>query len=255
MKSKRHGLVAFESAEVECSSGNVIATSSNVWSLFLEKIKALCLNRNFGTLSKSEFDLLVFHYYLLNKQSNSSGKYVSDYEIGRDLGLTIQRVRSLREREALKWPPKEEGKWKDRFLECLKFAHYDEKSDAVKFPVPDVNLIKEIRNYLEMAGLFDDYQLNPKVFQCNLGLFVAICLKLKLNSDDKLSGEILNKLRDSKDSNIARVVKEHERPLVTTFQKIGIKMGIKILQEIIGRFPFIGHASGEAVADYLEKLI
>ena len=105
-----------------------------------------------------------------------------------------------------------------------------------------------------MAGLFDDYQLNPKVFQCNLGLFVAICLKLKLNSDDKLSGEILNKLRDSKDRNIARVVKEQEHPLVTTLQKIGIKMGIKILQEFIGRFPFIGNASGEAVADYLEKL-
>lgn len=247
--------VACKTAEAERASEKTSSTSSDVWSEFLAKIKEQCLERNFGTLSKSEFDLLVFHYYLLDKQAQVGSAYVTDYEIGRKLGLTIQRVRSLREREALKWPPKEEGRWKERFLDCLKFAHYDEKSGAVKIPVPDVNLIKEIRNYLEIAGLFDDYQLNPKVFQCNLGLFVAICLKLNLKGEDKLSGEILNKLRDSKDSNIARVVKEHERPLVTTFQKIGIKMGIKILQEIIGRFPFIGHASGEAVADYLEKLI
>ena len=73
---------------------------------FLKEIKAQCLSRNFGTLSKSEFDGLVFHYYLQLKnvqlsKMDSQG-YVSDYEIGRDLGLTIQRVRSLREKEALR---------------------------------------------------------------------------------------------------------------------------------------------------------
>ena len=222
----------------------------DVWSEFLAKIKEQCLNRNFGTLSKSEFDLLVFHYYLLDKQAQVGSAYVTDYEIGRKLGLTIQRVRSLREREALKWPPKEEGRWKERFLDCLKFAHCDEKSGAVKIPVPDVNLIKEIRNYLEIAGLFDDYQLNPKVFQCNLDALVAICLDLKSDSDDNLCRKILDELRDSKDGNVARAVKAREQPIRSLIKQAAITGA----QETIASIPYIGRASKEIVAKFFEKL-
>ena len=224
--------------------------TSDIWSAFLADIKKQCLDRNFGTLSKSEFDLLVFHYYLLEKQVNAGGEYVSDYDIGRDLGLTIQRVRSLRERDALKWPPKEEGRWKERFLDCLKFAHYDEKSGAVKIPVPDVNVIKEVRNFIEAAGLIDDYQLNPKVFQCNLDALVAICLDLKSDSDDNMCRKILDELRDSKDGNVARAVKAREQPIRSLIKQAAITGA----QETIASIPYIGRASKEIVAKFLEKL-
>ncbi len=246
MSAEQHGSVACKAAEPEHASEKDCTPSSDVWSEFLAKIKELCLERNFGTFSKSEFDLLVFHYYLLEKQANASGKYVSDYEIGCDLGLTIQRVRSLRERDALKW--RSQVDWKNSLLDSLELAHCD--GNNVKIPVPDVNVIKEIRNYLESAGLFDDYQLNPKIFQCNLELFVAICLKLKSNRDDNLFGEMLDKLRKSKDGTIARAVKEQEHPFITNFRTAAIK----ILQDYIARFPFIGNATGELVAKYLEKL-
>ena len=224
--------------------------TSDIWSAFLADIKKQCLDRNFGTLSKSEFDLLVFQYYLLEKQVNAGGEYVSDYDIGRDLGLTIQRVRSLRERDALKWPPKEEGRWKERFLDCLKFAHYDEKSGAVKIPVPDVNVIKEVRNFIEAAGLIDDYQLNPKVFQCNLDALVAICLDLKSDSDDNMCRKILDELRDSKDGNVARAVKAREQPIRSLIKQAAITGA----QETIASIPYIGRASKEIVAKFLEKL-
>lgn len=250
MKAKQRESVAFESTEAERASEKTSSTSSDVWSEFLVKIREQCLERNFGTLSKSEFDLLVFHYYLREKQANSPGKYVSDYDIGRDLGLTIQRVRSLREREALKWPPKEKGKWKDKFLDCLKHAHYDEKSDAVKILVPDVNVIKEVRNFIETAGLIDDYQLNPKVFQCNMNALIAICLDFKSGSDDNLCGKILNELRESKDEKVARAVGEQEHPILATLQKTVIK-GVK---DSIALIPGVGKAGGELVAQLLEKL-
>ena len=219
----------------------------NVWSAFLEDIQVQCLNRNFGTLSKSEFDLLVFHYYLREKQANSPGKYVSDYDIGRDLGLTIQRVRSLREREALKWRSQEV--WKEKFLKCLKYARYDEKSDAVKILVPDVNVIKEVRNFIEMAGLIDDYQLNPKVFQCNLDALIAICLDFKSGNEGNLCGKILEKLRDSKDGKVAHAVKRQEQP-VQTFLKEAV---VKSVQGGIELIPGVGKACGELVAKLFEN--
>ena len=239
-----------DAAEAELTLEETGVMSSDVWSSFLVEIQEQCLTRNFGTLSKSEFDLLVFHYYLLNKQVNVGGQYVSDYDIGLELGLTIQRVRSLREREALKWPPKEKGKWKDKFLDCLKHAHYDEKSDAVKILVPDVNVIKEVRNFIETAGLIDDYQLNPKVFQCNMNALIAICLDFKSGSDDNLCGKILNELRESKDRKVARAVGEQEHPILATLQKTVIK-GVK---DSIALIPGVGKAGGELVAQLLEKL-
>ena len=250
MKARQRESVAFESTEAELVSEKDSVTSSDVWGSFLADIQRECLTQNFGTLSKNEFELLVFHYYLLDKQAQVGSEYVTDYEIGRDLGLTIQRVRSLREREALKWPPKEKGKWKDKFLDCLKHAHYDEKSDAVKILVPDVNVIKEVRNFIETAGLIDDYQLNPKVFQCNMNALIAICLDFKSGSDDNLCGKILNELRESKDGKVARAVGEQEHPILAILQKTVIK-GVK---DSIALIPGFGKAGGELVAQLLEKL-
>lgn len=224
-----------------------VEKTGGAWKAFLSEIKERCLNRNFGTLSKSEFDLMLFHYYLENLEEEVGSRYVSDFDIGRKLGLTIQRVRSLRERNALKWGTK--GNWKESFLGCLQFARCDGNGD-VKIPVPDINVIKEIRNYLENLGLFDDYQLNPKVFQCNLEALVAICLDLKSGHDDNLCGRILDKLRDSKDGKVGRIVDEQEHPIRAVLQKSVIKS----VQDSLALIPGIGNASGELVAGVLEKL-
>ena len=246
MKARQRESVAFESPEAEHASEKASATSLDAWSSFVKDIQKQCLKRNFGTLSKSEFDLLVFHYYLLNKQVNVGGQYVSDYDIGLELGLTIQRVRSLREREALKWPPKND--WKDRFLECLKHARCDEMRN-VKLLVPDVNVIKGIRNFIEKAGLIDDYQLNPKVFQCNLDALIAICLDFKSGSDGNLCGRILDKLRENKDGKVAHAVKEREQPIRTAIQKAVVKS----VQGGIELIPGVGKACGELFAKLFEN--
>ena len=234
--------------KTEATANVIPETARMAWQDFFSEVKKRCLDRNFGTLSKSEFDLMLFHYYLQNKQEEVGSRYVSDYDIGRDLGLTIQRVRSLREREALKWRSQED--WKEKFLKCLKYARYDEKSDAVKILVPDVNVIREVRNFIETAGLIDDYQLNPKVFQCNMNALIAICLDFKSGSDDNLCGKILNELRESKDEKVARAVGEQEHPILTTLQKTVIK-GVK---DSIALIPGVGKAGGEFVAQLLEKL-
>lgn len=234
--------------KTEATANVIPETARMAWQDFFSEVKKRCLDRNFGTLSKSEFDLMLFHYYLQNKQEEVGSRYVSDYDIGRDLGLTIQRVRSLREREALKWRSQED--WKEKFLKCLKYARYDEKSDAVKILVPDVNVIKEVRNFIETAGLIDDYQLNPKVFQCNMNALIAICLDFKSGSDDNLCGKILNELRESKDEKVARAVGAQEHPILATLQKTVIK-GVK---DSIALIPGVGKAGGELVAQLLEKL-
>ena len=229
MKTEQRESVACKAAEAERAPEKASATSSDVWSSFVADIKTQCLNRNFGTLSKSEFDLLVFHYYLLNKQANADGKYVSDYDIGRDLGLTIQRVRSLRERDALKQEPNDG--WKDAFEKCLPNAHCDANGD-VKIPVPDVNVMKEVRNYFEAHGLYDEYHQNPKLFQCKLDVLIAVCINLKNEGEGNLCKDILAILRESKDGKVSRAVEEQEYPVLSKLKKKAVESVITIVTDI-----------------------
>lgn len=197
-------------------------TSEKVWQAFLSKIKEKCLDRNFGTLSKSEFDLLLFHYFLLNKQKEVGSRYVSDYEIGRELGLTIQRVRSLRERDALKSGGV--GDWKEVFRACLKHAHCDD--GGVKILVPDVNVIKEVRQHLESQHLFDEFHLNPKVLQCRYDVLVAFWVSLEDQSEEGAGAELLKLLRSCDDKNVVSKVKEQLYPIRTAIKK-AVLLGAK----------------------------
>lgn len=216
MNAKRRESVAFESTKAAHAIGDASVASSSVWSSFLTEIQKQCLTRNFGTLSKSEFDLLLFHYYLLDRQEKAVGKYVTDYEIGRDLGLTIQRVRSLRERDALKQEPNDG--WKDAFERCLPNAHCDVNRD-VKIPVPDVNVMKEVRNYFEAHGLYDEYHQNPKLFQCKLDVLIAVCINLKNKGEGNLCKDILAILRESEDGKVSSAVEEQEHPVLSKVKK------------------------------------
>lgn len=238
---------------MENAAKNVTSESmQDVWAGCLDEIKGLCNPLKFGTLSKSEFDLLVFHYYLLDLKAKNGGEYVSDYDIGRDLGLTIQRVRALREKDVLKWAT--EVDWKKSFIQSLKLAHCDLKDDVsnsdIKIPVPDVNVMKEVRHYLEEAGLFDDYQLNPKIFQCKLDVLIAICLSFE-QKDNDFCKTILKELRNSNDGNVSRAVAEREHPNLAALSKAAKKS----LQDSIALIPVVGKACGEAAVSMLDNYL
>lgn len=196
--------------------------TGEAWAAFLSEIQEKCLNRNFGTLSKSEFDLLLFHYYLLDLKTRNGDAYVSDYDIGKQLGLTIQRVRSLRERDALKSDSNDN--WKEDFKDCLKYARCDE--EGVKILVPDVNVIKEVRHHLEVQHLFDEFHLNPKVLECRYDVLVAFWVSLENQSEEGSGAELLDVLRKCDDKNVVHKVKEQLCPVRTTIKKVTL-LGVK----------------------------
>lgn len=213
--------------KTEATANVIPETARMAWQDFFSEVKKRCLDRNFGTLSKSEFDLMLFHYYLQNKQEEVGSRYVSDYDIGRDLGLTIQRVRSLREREALKQKPNDN--WKDDFLKGLPNARCEANGD-VKIPVPDVNVMKEVRNYFEAQGLYDEYHQNPKLFMCKLDALIAVCINLK--SEGNLCKDILAILRESEDGKFSSAVEEQEHPVLSKVKKEAVERVKALMTDI-----------------------
>lgn len=136
---------------------------------------------NFGTMSKSEIDLLMFKFYfekMMNKNMNKDGTLnynaISDYQIANRLGITESRVRSLKVKYHLKYG--NEFDWKKAFAKLVSNARYEKDTHKIIVNIPDPNLYREIQNYIEENGAYVEKQLNSKLLQIRVEYFIALVL-------------------------------------------------------------------------------
>jgi len=194
-------------------------------------------NQNFGTMAKSDLEVYLFSRYF--DHLKSTGNPYDDYTLSRELGITQSRIRSLKERMELKYPYAR-SQWKEIFASELKKAKYDKNDHHVKFIVQDINVLNEVRHYVEINGWYDEYSLNRKLLNLPLSCFVDICcedeeIKKLLSSDTK--------------KNIRKIAKQDSSivEFVDTFTKDGLKRflmsaGKEALDLVLQNIPFSGTA-------------
>ena len=205
-------------------------------------------NQNFGSVSKADFELFLFSLYVDHLIDNK--EIFDDYTVGKQLGITISRVRSLKERKELKYH-REDYCWVAYFIACIENARYDETAHLVKVNIPDVNVIKDVRYFLEQNGWYDEYQLNPKLFQCRADIFIEMCNRLpdkdgkvenyviKDEAKEKLKEIASSTTSDKEKSSIAKIIggatKEGIKELALTASK-------EVLSAALSAIPFGGIA-------------
>ena len=86
--------------------------------------------------------------------------------------------------------------------------------------------MKEVRNYFEAQGLYDEYHQNPKLFVCKIDALIAVCINLK--TEGNLCKDILAILRESEDGKVSSAVEEQEHPVLTKVKKKTVE-GVKAL--------------------------
>lgn len=148
--------------------------------------------RNFGTISKSDFEILMFHIFI--EHLLDTNQPFDDYTMSKTLGIRQSRVRTLKVQKELRYP-RDGFEWKESFVDYIRNASYDDKSGMVKLIVSDVNVLTELRYFIESNGWYDEYQLNPKLFQCRLDFFIKLCEKMS-KQDIQLDGASENKIRE-----------------------------------------------------------
>ena len=139
---------------------------------------------NFGSFSKSEFDLLMFHFYydkLVSETSDEDGTInysdCSDYRIGRELGITPQRVRNLKIKSQLAYPLPCD--WKKALAKLVQNARYDRVSRKVVLNIPDPILQLEIQEFIESNGSFFEKQINGKILQLRVEYYIDLIAALE----------------------------------------------------------------------------
>lgn len=140
-----------------------------------DEIAKCYYDRNFGTMSKSDFEVLLFSIYIeriLCIDDKKFGMY-SDYELSKQLGITQSKVRNLKVKKQLQYPRTYD--WKEAFVRVCENATYE--NGKIKVQIPDVNLYYEVKNAIEEAGGYIDISLTSNLLQVSPGYFLdLICI-------------------------------------------------------------------------------
>lgn len=159
--------------------------------------------RNFGQMSKSDFELMMFHFYIeklikTNSYEDGTIDYTncSDYKISKELGITQQRVRNLRVKSQLTYPI--ELDWKKSLAKLTENARYDKESKRVTMSIPDPNLYLDIQNFIESSGAYVEKQLNSKLLQLRAEYYIQLIVSLEPDENRKKIIKDLKKFFTSK---------------------------------------------------------
>ena len=215
-------------------------------------VSARYFERNFGTMAKTDFETLLFSIYIEHLLDNNQP--FDDYTMSKALGITQSKVRTLKLRKELQYP-REKFDWTTAFADDLKRASFDAESKKVR---PDVNVLTELRYFVEKNGWYDEYQLNPRLFQCRVDFFLNIISELakeSLSLDDEAEKTIKEIEKQTPDGVVKKALKDIlNGSIVDGTKKLllyaGKEIGVKVLEKI----PIAGEAASEIAAALINMI-
>lgn len=152
-----------------------------------DALAALFYDRNFGSATKSEIDLLMFSFYLdatiaahTNEQNVLDYTQVSDYQIGQQLGITPEKVRNLKVKKQVRYPV--EFDWKKSLETVRSNIRLDNK--RIIIPISDPNLQNAIRKYINENGGFVDVESGRDYLRIRIEYYLML-MYYTLNVEDQ----------------------------------------------------------------------
>ena len=218
-----------------------------------DMIAAKYFDRNFGTMLKADMDTLIFSCYIEHCLKNDLP--YDDYSLSIALGITESRVRALKERKQLQYPYKD-YEWKKAFVALIPNSKYNPQKQLVQINIMDVNLLKDVRHFVYENGWFDEFQLNPRLFQCRLDYFLLMCHKLEQDNELVFDAETKKSLKellknDTQKSAIEKIISgDFENGLKELLKDVSDE----VLSEVLKAIPFGGLAK-KAIDSLLQIII
>ena len=138
---------------------------------------------NFGSIQKSDIDVLMFSLFIegiLDKTENDVNSY-SDYTLAKQLGITPSRVSNLKQKKQLQYPY-DKFDWRLSFRRCCDNARAD--GNKIKINLRDINLYYEIRNQIDEHGGYVETSLTRNLLVISLGDFLQLVEQI-MSEDEK----------------------------------------------------------------------
>ena len=211
-------------------------------------------DRNFGTMSKTDFETLLFHIYMENLLSHN--EKFDDYTVSKALGISQSKVRNLKMRKELQYPHQyPDGlDWKNEFVKALDTAAYDKETHLVSMLISEPVVMVELRYFLESNGGFDIRTLNSKQFVCRVDHLVMLFEKLS-EENIELEDDRKNKLKqlEAKGMEKSAIEKICTGAYEDGLKKLVLEGSKQALTEVLKLIPFGGLAA--TAVEVIIKLI
>jgi hypothetical protein len=217
----------------------------------------------FGTLSKTELDLILFTAIL--KYSNQ--KDISDHALSKYLQITQAKVRNLKEKASVKYITISSDEAIKKFLEKLTNAKIEDK--YIDIPVYDIAVKNEIEALMDAHNILLHSQLNPKIFRLRIDDYLEFALMLELENDSELKEDkLIEKILDS----VKAMIEKNEqyrknlgldedslknlskKTLKESLLKGGFSFGIDLLASIIPGGSFVSESAKKLLNSISKKL-
>lgn len=215
-----------------------------------DKIAKQYFEKNFGSMTKADLETLLFSEYI--EHCINYGIPYDDYTLSKELGITQTRIRSLKERKELKYP-REKFNWKEAFGEALKNAKYDETDHYIKMIIEDVNVMNEVRHYIETQGWYDECTPHKKLLRIPLKCFIDICTG-ECDLDDVFTEEAKENIKklSKKDSAVNSFIEDFSKEGLKAFLMSASKGAIGfVLQQL--SFGGLAKVGFDFLADAITK--
>lgn len=192
-----------------------------------DKIAELFYNRNFSSESKSEIELLMFHFYMkamieANKKDDGTIDYAqcSDYEISKQLGITQEKVRGLKIKKQARYP--EAFDWQKSLMSIKDNIRLDDNAKRIIIPIPDPNLNAEIRNFISQKGGYIDFESGKDYIRIRVEYYLLLMYEtLNIEDKKKFKKEIKKELHDkNKQENELDVI--DKKQMIMELIKLGL---------------------------------
>ena len=163
--------------------------------------------------------------------------------MSKNLGISQSKIRNLKMRKELQYPRKGFD-WKSAFVLNIRNANYDENSKTIKLMVSDVNVLTELRYFMEKNGWYDEYQLNPRLFQCKVDFFMQLCCELEScglilgDESREVLGKIADNISDNKEKNAIQKIRDGF--IQDGLKELALCAGKTVLIETLKAIPFGG---------------
>ena len=194
-----------------------------------DKIACRFYDGNFGSMQKTDIEVLLFSIYLeriLDVSEDDMDSY-SDYTISRILGIPQNRVSALKVKKELQYPY-EKFDWKKSFCRLCKNAVYRE--GKIRINLRDRNLYYELKNQIEQAGGFVDVSLHTNVLIITPSQFFDLAVSIMSEEDCNELQERIRK-RYIGDTELSDDIEK--KPFSMILKEKGSEAAIEIIAELL----------------------
>ena len=121
-------------------------------------------------------------------------------------------------------------------------AKYNDLKRLVQINIGDVNLLKDVRNFVYSNGWYDEFQLNPKLFQCSLEFFICMCSKPEADVVFDEKTKLSLKALSNSDKELSAIEKIIDGDYEHGFRELFDEVSDEVLGEILKAITFGGLA-------------